>query len=327
MTTADKQPSIVQDMPVAEYRAAPGLSNSAIKDLEVSPLRYWFLHVSPDRPVEEPTPALILGDALHCALLEPARFEAGYACELEQENYAGCLVTMDDLRGWIRSVGEKPKGTRKEEAIAQAHALGCALPIWDVIEADHARENEGKVILKPEAWHNMKGCVEALLDEPMVVRLLDAGHPEVSMFATDEETGVALKARLDWARPDVTVDFKSFSQRRGKSIDESVMDALFYEGYLHQAYFYTLVRSLCEPGVTTFVFVFVESEPPHEVRIVEVKPRRRGETQLYWETSRIRVHGLIGLYADCVKRFGNQPWREALAIRTLEDGDIRQLAY
>jgi hypothetical protein len=157
-----------------------------------------------------------------------------------------------------------------------------------------------------------------------VQKVLRRGEPEASLFATCPETGVTLKCKLDWKTPDETWDLKTFTAKRGVSVDKAVHDAMFYEGYLRQAWFYNYVRTLAQPGYKgPFVFAFVESEPPHEVRIKKLVPGG----DLYWIQAGIEVRGLIRLYADCVERWGEKPWREERSVEKLADEDIKQLAY
>jgi len=49
----------------AEYRPMQGLSFSAMKHLAVSPLRYWYMEVNPQRPIEESTMEQNIGSAIH----------------------------------------------------------------------------------------------------------------------------------------------------------------------------------------------------------------------------------------------------------------------
>lgn len=327
MTGLDLQ----QHLSDSEYFTSPGLSNSAMHDLAVSPLRYWHLHLNPDRPKQEETAYVKFGRALHCAVLQPDLFPQQYACEINLSDYPGCLVTMDDLRGWLRDKGYTPKGTRKQDVISQVQAVDSTVPILDVIERRHFAENEGKTFFKPEDWQRIAGAAKALRDEPHVQRLLsEDGQAEVPMFARDPETGVLLKAKMDWVAPTHILDLKTFSQTRGKSIDKTVSDAIFYEQYYRQAYFYDYVRRLAlkeDHGTFDFVMAFVESEPPHETRIRCLLPKNGGGVNLYWERARIEVRRLIDTFAEYYQHFGDKPWRYAQTVEVLQDEDIPQLAY
>ena len=308
-----------------EYHAASGLSNSGMRDLEVSPLRFWHTNLNPNRQPEEETPFMQFGSAVHCAVLEPKEFDRRYACEFIAPE--GCLVTMDDLRGWLRENGIQPKGTKKAEAIAQVQACGTP-PIFDVLQSAYLDEHSGKTIFKADDWHRVAGAASALLDEPKIQDILKQGEAEVPIFVKDTDTGVALKGKLDWINLRTTLDIKTFSQKRGSSIDKSVHDAIYYEKYYRQAYIYYRLRELRGDGDTTFVMAFVESEEPHEVRICSLRPKTGPQPNLFWTRAMIEVRGFLHQYKECMEHFGpDKPWRYAQTVQLLADEDIKQLAY
>lgn len=335
-TTEDVQLGIL-DITNAEHHAIRALSNSGMKDLAVSPLRYWYrwINPAPKPEAEEETTAQKMGSALHCAVLESEEaLESRYARALDPSDWPVCLDTIQEIRGYITDKGEKPKGTRKDEVIAQAlevmKRIGEAVPILQVEQGRFLAANEGKTILHPDEWERLAGMALALSEEPALKPILRSGKPEVSMLARDPETGVLLKARLDWMAPTVTLDLKTFTVKRGGSIDKAIHDAIYFEGYYKQAYFYDLVRRLATGAGhdrIDFVNAFVESDQPHETRIIKQIPKRGGSVNMYWETARIEVRQMIRLYADCLAKFGNDPWREKQEIQTLADEDIRQLSY
>jgi PDDEXK-like domain of unknown function (DUF3799) len=315
------------------YFSAPGLSQSGMRDLAISPLRFWYLNINPDRPVIEPTPEMVLGSALHCAVLEPTELDKRYACELNPPEDA--LDTIDDMRQFLRDKGVTPKGTRKAEIIAQVQAADPDYPILEVLLERHLIAHAGKEILSIEFCNRVSGCCEALVNEPKVQELLKDGQAEVPIFATDPDTGVLLKAKLDWVHPKFTVDIKTFTQKRNKSIDKSVTEAIWYEGYYRQAYFYGMMRAL-DAGVQgregpqmapDFIMPFVQSEPPHEVRIRILRAKTAGQPNLYWERARVEVREFIRTYAACREQFGDKPWRTAQTADPLEDAELPGLAY
>lgn len=317
-----------------EYDKVRALSYSGMKDLAVSPYRYWYRWINPERPEREETPALRFGNALHCAVLERDEYPYRYCRELVAAEIDGCLVTIEDIRGWIRDKGFTPKGTRKAEVIAQAQGIDWQVPIFDVIESQFNEENKGKSVLSADEWDRVDGASKALLNEPALWPVLEIGRSEVC-FVVDHPEGVKLKARMDWITPVLTLDIKTFSQQSGKSIDKCVNDALFYEGYFDQAYMYSLVRSLAEgnaskSGAQTAKphwCAFVESDKPHEVRLRALRPKNAGEVNLYWEQSRARCSALISSYKWHWDTYGENPWRSAQDVHTVADQDIQQLAY
>ena len=281
------KPGIYFDIPAEEYHAAPGLSHSGMKDLMVSPLRYWYLHINPNRPQDKQTPEMKFGTALHCSVLEPEQFRKRYACEVTEEDFPGCLVTMDHLKAWLRDRSISTTAKLKSELVQRVLDYDPEAPILDVLLALHAEKTCGMELLDKDSWYRASGATEALMEEPAIKEILQSGNAEVSIFAVDPETGVLLKARMDWVSPSCTLDLKTFTQMRGRSIDDSVARAIFYEGYYRQAYFYTLLRSLAGSKVSRFVFGFVESDQPHEVRIRQLSEKGHGEAHAYWERARL----------------------------------------
>jgi hypothetical protein len=57
-----------------QYAEMPGVSWSSLKDLAVSPFRFWARNVDPNRPPSRTSPEMTFGSALHCAVLEPEQF-------------------------------------------------------------------------------------------------------------------------------------------------------------------------------------------------------------------------------------------------------------
>lgn len=310
-----------------EYLLTKGLSASGMKDMAVSPLRYWFCNVYPDRKPEEPSPQMVLGTALHSAVLQPLELAQRHARALDPASIDGLLVTIEDLRRWLRTSGETPRGTRKDEVIKQVHSVDPTVPILEVLERQHAEENAGKTFLSIEDWARVENMAEALISEPKLAAILADGEAEVSLFCTDQETGAPLKSRLDFRGPKHIVDLKTFTCRKGKSIDRTVADAIWHEQYYRQAYFYCMLDRIVTGKRREFIFAFVESDEPYEVRLKGIGPNSEGSVNLYWERARHEVRGFINIYADYMNRFGESPWRFEQEITALSDEDVPQAGY
>lgn len=328
------KPGIYFNLSNAEYHAAPGLSNSVMKHLAVSPLRCWHQTMNPDREAEEEKSHLVIGQALHCAVLEPDKFDTRFACALDPSDWPVCLDTVQEIRGWVSDRGGKCSGTKKEDVITSAQQymakIGEHVPILQVEQQIFLTQNEGKTILSKDDWRRLAGMATALSAEDSLRSLLDNGRAEVSIFANDPETGVLLKMRMDWmAMASVSIlDLKSFSQMRGKSIDKSVCDAIYYEGYWKQAWLYSFIYWLHFGNMPGFVFAFVESDEPHETRIKELTPRSRfGLDNTYWQSAGLECRRLIEKYADCQERYGTKPWREKQDVEGLVDEDMQQIIW
>ena len=311
-----------QDAAVAN---AEILTQSGMKDLAVSPLRYWHKWIRPDREPDEPTPAMVFGTALHCAVLEPDEFPNRYACDIDPAEYP--LVTIGHLREWIRDKGGNPKGTLKSDVIAQALSMDAFAPIFDVAVERHAKQHEGKEILSLDFWTRCADASQALRDEPHVRDILKSGKAEVQMSAKDTDTGVWLGGRLDWVTATRTLDIKTFTSTRGKSIDRAIADAIYYEAYYRQAFLYTKLRTMNGDSDPDFVIAFVESEPPHEVRLRVLRPKFGSQPNVYWMQANLEVRGFCETFAECLAHFGTEPWRYAQGLNPLADDEMKGLAF
>jgi len=316
------------------YSELPGVSWSALKDLSVSSYRFWHLHVNPNRPEPRTSPEMMFGSALHCAVLEPDQFNDRYACSLSQSDYPGLLVTMDNLRQWLRDRGVTPKGSMKSDVIAQVrnhfeqgHCGEQPPLIWDLMCVAHDQENTGKVQFAKEDWLRITACAESLRNEPKMQELLKDGRAEAWYEVKDPDTGVMLRSRMDWVTAKYTCDIKTFSQKRGKSIDKTVTDALWYEQIVCQMYWYTMVRELAGEIGAYPIVAFIESDQPHEIRLRLLGPKVGGNATLYWMTARRQVRDLLDTYYACRKRYGDKPWREPRGIEPLEDMEMPQQAW
>lgn len=309
----------------AEYRAVPALHFSALKDLEISNFHFWYRHVNPNRPEPRESEFMDFGNALHCAILYPDEiFREMYACEAVMPE--DVLDTVNDLKAYLVAHGVKPSGVLKDGLINQVLDVNALAPIKKLIEADHARLHEGKTVLSCDDWARLNGCIESLRSEPKVMELLSEGEPEVPLFVIDPEIKVPLKCRLDWRHPSCTVDLKSFSVKRRQSVDQAVSDAIWNEAYLKQGWLYSYIRALDEHATTfskPFVNVFVESDPPHEVRIRQFQYG----SDLYWQQTSMETQRLIKRYADCVETYGEKPWRDAQHVVPMDDSHFRQLGW
>lgn len=347
------EPGIYFDMPEDAYHAAEGLSCSGIKHLTVSKLNYWHRNLNPDREPEEDTGARRFGKATHCFALEPERFARQFAMKLSPEDFPGALVTADDLKAFLEANGLPKSGKKKSDLIERIVASGLPAVVWDLELERHAAEHAGKTFLGKEESKKIAGAAAVLAADPYVTAALSGGMPEVSFFVRDPETGVMLKARMDYVRPRSTIDIKTFSNSRGKPVEKAVFEAIFYEGYHLQCVFYNLVRELARQQLAAgavrtygevheqwlkefteaeehgFVLVFIESAPPFDLRMVLMKEAGAlgADLNVYWSSAYMRISDMKTLYAECLSRYGDGPWRDHPPPHQLEDTDLPMLMF
>jgi exodeoxyribonuclease VIII len=140
-----------------EYHSHPAVSKSHLDQVARSPLHYWSRYVAEDRVVPDPTPAMMLGTALHARVLEPELFAAEYAL--------------------APAVDRRTKAGK--DAWAEAEAEGKTL----LSAADWA-QIDGMAA----AIESHRGASKLLAQQ---------GLTEASLFWTDDATGIECKCRPD----------------------------------------------------------------------------------------------------------------------------------
>lgn len=327
-------PGIYWNLPAAIYHDAPGLSNSGMKSLDISPYRYWQDSVRPDREPRTETPAMKLGTALHTAVLEEATFNDRYGTFASKEDFPGCLDTVGELKVWLAEHHQKvPSGFNKPDIIAMVQRVDPTVKILEVEMRRHGGANHGKVLLDKGDMDRVRAMTQALKSEKRLARILARGKSEVSVFVKDPETGILLKCRMDWVHqqahandaPNTILDLKTFSAQDMR-IDEAVVKALRYRGYIRQAWFYLYVAKIAGLGDFMWVNAFVESEKPHEVRLRSMGPTLTS-TARYWENTGLEVLKLIRTCADYQQEFGAERWAYEQHVVPVRDSELPGLAF
>ena len=163
-------------------------------------------------------------------------------------------------------------------------------------EARDAAYAAGKVPLLEAEHVQAKAMTAAVRANPLAAALFnpDRGRPEQSLFWADDQTGAALRARLDWL-PDthdgrmVVPDLKTTVSASPTNLCKSMHEY----GYYLQASFYTAgLRALGIAEDVEFLFVFVEKEPPHltVVRGLDYDALQAGAEDMRYA---------VDLFADC----------------------------
>ena len=156
------------------YHALPAVSPSQLKVLARSPLHFFDQYRAEDRERPEPTPAMLLGTALHTAVLEP---------EL-----------------WDSTIAVPP------------HTFDRRTKVGKELAVEFERQSAGKIVLSPDDAAQVKRMANAVRTHPAAKFLLDLpGRREASYTWTDAATGLACKTRPDWHSDDrrIVVDVKT----------------------------------------------------------------------------------------------------------------------
>lgn len=156
------------------YHALKAVSPSQIKVLGRSPLHYHDQFLAEDREKREPTAAMLLGTALHTAVLEP---------EL-----------------WDATIAVPP------------HSFDRRTKVGKQLADEFERESAGRLVLSPEDADQVRRMADAVRRHPAARFLLDMpGRREASYTWTDPATDLQCKTRPDWHSEDrrIVVDVKT----------------------------------------------------------------------------------------------------------------------
>lgn len=345
-TQAAPAPGIYENLSAEAYHAAPALSNGGLKTFLVSPLHYWHATLNPalecalcsaarsEHPTvpcqyfsaRAETPALRLGSALHVAVLEPDKFLDRYAPRPTEVDFPDALVKVDGLKKWlVANAVPFSKSALKPELEDIAEKAGA--PVLAALKRQQAIADAGRKYLDKAEWSQVRGMAAALRRESALAPYLAGGVGEVSIFATDPETGVLLKCRLDWmAACRAIVDLKSFSTR-GESVDAAVSRVIQYE-YRRQPPFYLYVMKLAGLADFDWIYAFVESDAPYETRLRSMGASGRRGVNKYWEATEREVRDGIKSFARYQSDFADgAPWAYHQAITPVRDSEMSRVIY
>lgn len=207
-----------------EYRTAPAVSRTELWRLKESPEKCMFYRENP-LPV---TPALIFGQALHKAVLEPEDFYKDFAVS----------------PGFNRRTKQ---GKADYEAFCSA--------------------NSEKITISADDMAAISTMSEVILRHEFCKTLLSGDH-EVPYFWTDELTGEPCKCRADCITKlngiNYIIDLKTCESAETTAFMKKAIDY----GYHVQAAMYTEgVRANLKEDCN-FIFIAIEKKPPYSINIL-----------------------------------------------------------
>jgi hypothetical protein len=127
------------------------------------------------------------------------------------------------------------------------------------VAAERAKK---RIPLKAHEIAKVNAIAASVLADPDAVALLSGGRPEVSVFATDPDTGVDMRCRFDYLADDLSfaVDLKTMAGSATKAGFSKAVADLHYD-VSHEHYLDTLELAT---GVRPPKFyIAVEKEPPY----------------------------------------------------------------
>lgn len=283
---------------------APGVYNLSDEAYHADPVPGGSLSVSGARRLLPPScPALYAYERGH-GRAPKADWDFGHAAH---GLVLGKGAEIEVIRKTDRKTGEVSDASDRKTDSAKEH--------------EAAIRDAGKVPMLAKDLEMAKAMETALRAHPLAARLFDplSGKPEQSLFRQDPDTGVWLRARLDWLenppradRHMIVPDYKTCDS----ASPEALRRNMFNFGYYMQAAWYLdMVVALGLAEEASFVFVCQEKRPPYLVTIVELEPDAldAGRAQNRRAIERYRdcvAAGVWPAYADDVVHLGLPRWAD-----------------
>lgn len=254
-----------------EYHQLTAFSNSDLKLIARSPAHYKASKTEQ----KEPTPALIAGRILHCAILEPENFHSRFV-----------VVPEDAPR--------RPSSAQRDAKKPSEDTIRAIL-WWD----EWNLQTKGKQEIKHEDQLEYTAIANNIRSHPELVGFLKDSLTEQTFIANDPVTGVQLRCRADLVCTingyRVVIDFKSAEDARRGYFER----ACFNYGYFHQEAFYRDVIEWSGYGkVDLFLFAVFEKEAPYAVKLYQ-------STATAVDRARTSYRQSLNLAAECL---ANNEW-------------------
>jgi len=262
---------VYEAVPFPEYHGWNAASNSRLSALHGKTPAHLKAYV--DGLASKDSTAMLVGRAVHCAILEPDEFMSRYIvagqCTANTKSGSRCTntgSTYDASDGWRC-------GIHKKGALAS---------------------DRGPCVLTHALFQDCLRVRDAVWAHAAARALLKGGRKELSLVWDDAETGVRCKARHDCHS--VIEDFGAVVDVK-KTTDASergFMRAIWTYGYHRQGALYIEGAQANQLDIRDFVNIAVEAEPPYAVNVF-----RMNEASI--DAGAQQLRGLLRTYAECCR--------------------------
>lgn len=240
-------------IPEADYHEIARLSSSGIQRMMVSPATFWAQSwLNPNKPEATDKSYQIIGRAYHVARLEPDRYALDYVRELSKDDMdPGALLTDADIKSALKDMGEaqtKP-GEGVLERAFRLRMHGYVGQIYHIEQHQWEAERGDRIPLPGAVMDEIEISAGQMRQVPELAELITGGASEVTVLWTDEFSGVPMKARLDYVKPDRFVDIKTFDNSRGRHVDHAIYSAFQYNRIYIQAALYHEAMEVIRDGL------------------------------------------------------------------------------
>lgn len=326
-----------------EYHGLHRLSSSGIRKLQSCVEDFWASSWMNPLYEDEKSDAMILGTAYHKRVLEGRDiFYRHYNTTLAKEDFEGLLITAEDLKKVLKLHGQTTIGN-KPELIRRVIEVDPIARIWDKMVEHHAEKNKNKILLKKDAFIRIEYSAAFVEKHPEMGKAFTGGYPEVAILWTDEETGVPMKAKLDYLKAQVIVDYKTFSNPLDKPLDRAIITAIAGRKYHVQTFVYKdAIRNAVELAKAGAIFgdhdpKFIKKALTHtEHKFLFVFQKTGISPAVRWklfpqssafDCGRIAAQTQMRQFADMIEQFGTDAWIDMSPLEEFDDDDFPQYMF
>lgn len=335
------KPGIYLGMDESLYHSIHACSGTGIKKLAVSSMDYWSCSpLNPDNE-DEDTPAKALGRAYHVRICEGREaYESRYCVDIDKADHPHALVTEKDIVAAFPE-GVKPVGKDKRAKFEHLRTLDGTVELWDDLKAEHRAANEGKHMLRAVDHRRIEIAAKMIEADPALRKAFTGGHPEVSIFFYDEDTGVPCKARLDYLKMAAVVDLKSYSNTMERPISRAIDFTIAGQKHYVAVVFYQraivaakkLIRAHGASAVNgadddSWWLAWAKQPEPTALWVYQQSgraPVTRGRIMhkgtVYSVTEAV-VEFLLRKWRRCAAEYGSLPWLDIEPVQTVIDEHI-----
>lgn len=125
--------------------------------------------------------------------------------------------------------------------------------------------NPEKAVVRFDEIENLRGMARNLHKKASAYGYFNDGWPELSFFWIDEETGLQLKCRPDWFRPDDggwTLDYKTFKDYGEEAFAKEIANRNYhFSAAMYLDGIFNVTGIQCE----NYVFLVAANTPPFEI--------------------------------------------------------------
>lgn len=363
------EPGVYVNLTEAEYFDVDALGSSDMKKLLRSPYDWWYS--SRHNPHYDPPArdkSLILGQALHALMLEGTQaYEARFTIQPDPLDFPGALKTAKDITAFLKNMDiHVPSGLSKGELVRLAVENGLGGRVWDHIIAKHTEEVElfNKISIDARQDRALRAMATLVENEPGIADGLKIGIPEVSVFwRRSDVDDVLFRARLDSLNEGFTLDLKTLSNWKGRTIQDMPRRQIEEMEYDIQRRFYDEARdnlrihvqngdvffprdegvppdteqeehiserlkAIAKAETWNWVWLFYQIRDDKNGKAPIVIPRWHEPRGTVYDDAAVKVDQAIGNYVTLREKFGlDEPWYHIEPTLKLEDEDLAGLQF